>query len=515
LAQAPNPEIPDFEERVKWIAKNLDPNPTYRRFVYDHNDIFTALEQAVERQEFYQGQSRSIPGRRQWQNALVNNRPSRIFINWLYILYPDLRPSQLETFTLDDFFAAGREIERHRRRWQVPIRYFSECRPHLAQIAKKYYREVDFGSDLDLGGISFPLLVKKNWIRKEPLCLTGETETEHLTLPDRARTFDPKRLPGLKGDYVSYKAALAYATRKLVKPEPQHNGEIFCADSTLHDAGGFIGFKYSLSRYFVYINTCEVLGAELADWVLSHESDEAPPLLPFRGEPGDAFNLEQRASYPGINCLSVFINYSNDKLGRGNYFLLHKRDETQLEAQNTIHVVPAGGHQGFSKGAQADDTAIWRTMVREFAEELFDMEDLYRQRESWEDFLQYKSILKIRDVFFGSVEAAAKAYLHGFGLDPVTLKPEVLITIVINWEIVTRQWPNVRLKFNWELQGPKKISRCAWVPLSKENLLAQARGGVQSIGNNDDTFLGTLPAGAACMIQTARHYDHLGLPNSV
>lgn len=153
-------------------------------------------------------------------------------------------------------------------------------------------------------------------------------------------------------------------------------------------------------------------------------------------------------------------------------------------------------------------------MMREFAEELFDMEDLNKQPETWGDFLQSPKVAKIKEVFFGQANPAAKVHMHGFGLDPITLKPEVLITIVIDWDVARKQWPDVRLKFNWELQkqGDSTDTRHQWERLSKENLLYQARGGVQTLGNADDTFMGTLPAGAACMIQTARHYDFLNLP---
>ncbi|HEX2591070.1 MAG TPA: hypothetical protein VHL34_06225 [Rhizomicrobium sp.] len=514
MAQKPNQLIAGFQPRLEWLANNLDPNPAYRRFISDGNDILTALEQAVERGEFFVGETKSIPGRRQWQNALRDDRPSPIFLKWLYALFPDLLPAHFEAPTLAEFLHIGAEIQANRERWRPAIRYFAEHRTELAITAKEYYREVDESAELNFGGIMFPLLAQRGWIRRVPLRLDEASEAQYLKFPEPGRSFKRLCLDGLKGDYVAYKGALAYATRKVVRPEPQHNGEIFCAKHVLQDDFGFVGFSYYLARYFSYINTCELLGAELADWVVSHRDNDSPPPLSFRGKPSAAFDLENRAAYPGVNCLTIFLNYSERKslIGRGNYFLLHKRDETQLQAQNTVHIVPSGGHQGWAKGARAEDTAIWRTMMREFAEELFDMEDLAKQPETWGDFQRHKDVARIKETFFGAINPAARAYLHGFGLDPITLKPEVLVSIVVDWEAAKKRWPDVRLKFNWELQSQDGTTRHQWERLSKDNLIVQARGGIQTIGSRDDTFLGTLPAGAACMMEVARHYEYLGLP---
>ncbi|HEY7644137.1 MAG TPA: hypothetical protein VH858_03805 [Hyphomicrobiales bacterium] len=514
MSKKPNKKIAAFQQRVQWIATNLDPNPTYCKFTSDYNDIFTALEEAVRLGTFHRGETRSVPQRRQWQNALKDDNPSSVFLDWLYTLYPDLTPSHFEAGSFDEFLLLGRPIQESRERWLPAIRYFAKERTALARVAINYYRNHDDSHILDIDDLSFPLLTKPGWIRSKPILLQETTERQHLRYPDAGRSFSPQRLTGLRGDYVAYKGGIAYATRKSIKPEPQHNGEIFCAKHVLKDEHGFIGFEYFLSRYFSYINTCEVLGAELADWIIANKEEMLPPELMLRGAPENAYNLEARASYPGVNCLTVFLNFKPTKLhDYGNYFLIHKRDETQLQAQNTVHVVPAGGHQGFARGAQPEDTAIWRTMLREFAEELFNKEQISRQHETWADFLKYKDVKKIKDVFFGSATSAARAYLHGFGLDPITLKPEILITIIIDWRIAEKQWRGVQLKFNWELQTQhKNKTREQWERLSRQNLLRQARGGVQTIDGNDDTFLGTLPAGAACMIQTARHYDHLQLP---
>lgn len=510
MPQRPNPKIVEFRKRVEWVTLNLPPNPKFRRFVADVNDVYSALEDAIREKAFAVGSYEIVPDRQTWQRAFRIDSVPKIYLEWLYTLYPDLSSSQLEYETFDGFLERGNKISGDTKRWGNAIRSYANKRAHMAIKAKRFYSEIDYSKNYDMEELEFPLLTKVGWIRTTPLPLKENTEDRYLESPSPIQDYGPRLLSGLSGDYVAYKGALAYANRRVVKPEPQHNGEIFRANSVLLDEQGFVGFKYGLARYFDYINTCEILGAELADFELRHPNEDLPPTLPFRGPPEDAFDFSNRAAYPGINCLAIFLNYSEPRLRRGNYFLLHKRDETQLQAQNSVHVVPAGGHQGFAKGGWLEDTSIWRTMTREFAEELFGMEVLETQPENWEDFLEYQDVRRIIHAFFRTSSPAANAYLHGFGLDPITLKPEVLVTIIIDWDKVPQGPGGFKLKYNWELQQKSKKTgtRHQWARLSKSELLRQAKGGVQSIGH---TSLSTLPAGAACMIQTARHYELLGL----
>lgn len=505
-----NLRIPGFKKRVEWMVDNLDPDPAFRRFVTDSNDIFTALEDAaLAQQTFAIARSEKVPVRRTWQLALQHDSVPDIIIDWIDTLYPDMSREHLTVEALPAFLARGEKTARARERWRPAVRLYAEERARLSDMARKFYRVLDESARLSVGDVEFPLLTQPGWMRNSPIELTESSEDPILTDPGRARTFVPPKLDGLVGNFTGYKGALAYRNRRVIKAEPQHNGEIFCVSRVLQDSNGFIGFDYDLAKYFDYINTCEILGAELADFLIDNPQPDEDAVLPLRGSAADAFDFSLRASYPGVNCLSVFLNYSDARRPKGNYFLLHKRDETQLQAQNTVHVVPAGGHQGFAAGADRRDTAIWRTVVREFAEELFNIEDLYRQPESWEDFLLHPKVAKIRDVFFRSENPAARVWLHGFGLDPVTLKPEVLITIVVDWAKVLTRWEKPIIEFNWELQKKVKKdgTRDQWVPLSQAELLRQARGGVQSLG---DRFLPMLPAGAACLLQTYRHYGLMG-----
>jgi hypothetical protein len=503
---------------VEWVIENLDPDPAFARFISAPMDIYKTLMSAIEKRRYqihsgYSDSTHRTTGltERYWLKALETDSVSPVFANWICDLFTDLKREHLLEPNIEKFLQLGENIRTARQYWRAPALYYAEHRKTLHAAAMSFYDAVQFhGHDFPT---PFPLLVRPGWIRNAPLELKESIEERFLSVPGPIRVHDAPRLDGLSGPYITYRGRLGFAKRRVIRAEPQHNGEIFCARTVLLDEGGFVGFDYDLGLYFDYINTGEILGAELARYVLDNEEtfEPWPERFRLRGAAEDAFDLLNRAAYPGVNCLSIFLNYTEPgKLSLGDWFLLHKRDETQLQAQNTVHVVPAGGHQGFAKGAQREDTSLWRTAVREFAEELFDKEGLDRQFETWSEFAEHPEIKQIKHSFFDEPDPAAKLYLHGFGLDPITLKPEVIFTLIVDWSKVRTRSHN--LKFNWEMQTPDpKITRHQWVRLSKENLLREATQPRQSFG---DRALDALPAGAACMLLTMKHYAELGLRNN-
>lgn len=513
-----NPQIRDFRQRAEWIRLNLDPFPKYGRFLHDVNDIYKALDNAVKSNTYQLGlvsdleKDRKVPNltKRTWNTALKDDSVSPAFIDWMCELFPDLQREHLLCETLDEFLRVGKPIQDARDHWAESIRFFSRHRKKLHAAAMAYYANSSNRNVKTHGGHPFPLLTQAGWIRSSPLLLTEDTEHAILEMPGPIRSYRPRSLRGLRGAYVNYRGTLGFPNRYQVFKEPQHNAEIFCAREVLLKDGEFVGFTYDLSMYFDYINTCEVLGAELSEWVLSNPLGNLPDKFVIRGTPESAFDLTNRAAYPGVNCITILLNYKERSKLNGHYFMLHKRDETQLQAQNTVHVVPAGGHQGFAAGAQPEDTAIWRTMVREFAEELFNREDLYKQSQTWSEFLRHDDVAKVKRLFFDGPRACAKVYMYGFGLDPITLKPEVLCAIIIDWRLVQSRSVGTKFEYSWELQTNKAgETREQFVPLSLENLVIQATQRRQSIG---DQRLDALPAGAACMLLTAKHFKELELP---
>lgn len=500
----PDPRLAGLSERLDWVVNNLCPNSWYATYLRDRHEVYTLWLDARSA-----GDVPNSPGmsERNWRAAVAEDRLSPAFERWLYILFPDLEPSHLRCEDLAEFVRRGQALASMRQRWHRAIEYFSKNRAMLAQSARRFHLAAESRPVEGVAVADFPLLVQEHWIRKAPLELTEGCEEPWLTVPSPFQAVDAPRLEGLLVDYGSLKGAVTHRNRPR-RIDSHHNGEIFRATTVRFDSGGFIGFDYQLAFYFDYVNSCEALGAELADRMLQAGGSEVLGVLPLRGDPESAFELARRVSYPGINCLAIFRGFNSGDLVRGDYFLLHKRDETQLQAQNCIHVLPAGGHQGFSKGARAADCAIFRSVVRETLEELFDKEELSKQSDSWTDFTELPGVRPLVDLLFRGSDRCARIFLHGVGLDPITLKPEVLITIVINWQLAKRRMPGIALKFNWEVTSRLKDApkRHQWVPLTKEHLIVEARGNMQSLNGKS---LDTLPAGAACMLLAARDLELL------
>jgi hypothetical protein len=509
-----NPVVPAFRERVTWIVENLDSDPTYARFVSEPNDVFSTLTAAIDRGDYAIASDlgenvdrRTRIDVRTWNRALQTGKVSPVLLHWLCDLFPDLTLQHLLTPDTDAFNARCDAMVAARQAWDAPARLYAKERRRLESAAMRFYRDVQWTGLDDVLAAPFPLLVRPGWIRGRPLRLDPRTEASWLKPPGAIRPFPPLRLEGLAAPYVTYRGKLGFPRRRVVRREAQHNGEIFTVAEVLAPAGEFVGFDYDTAFYFDYLNTCEILGAELARRLIEGEEISPDSDLPLRGRPQDAFDFSRRAAYPGVNCLTILLGYGDKEVEPADWVLLHKRDETQLQAQNTLHVVPAGGHQGFAKGSLAADTALWRTLAREFAEELFNEESVSRQSENWADFNRHPGVQKIVGCFFEGPEPAARVYLHGFGLDPVTLKPEVLCTMVIDWPRAARH--GMKLKFNWELQtGRVGETRHQWAEFTRETLVRTATQQIHSYAGQP---LNPLPAGAACMLLTAHHLPAMGL----
>ena len=375
----------------------------------------------------------------------------------------------------------------------------SRRRGELALIGKRYHSDVDAAQRARFAYQNFPLIVNDGWVLDRPIPLSEATNAK-LPKLSFAPQIDPRPLAGLSATFMTLKSKTLNHRNPAL---PQYDGDCYRVLDITPTARG-LDIEFGPGKYFDYVNSCEVLGVELADWRLVHPTEQAPQALPLRGRPDAIFDFKARSACAGVNCLTLLMDYP--KVGgrsTGNYFLVHERGEATLEAQNTVHVIPAGGHQPLKTGFGDDrEVQIWRTAVREFVEELFSKEELALQKREPDDFLDRDGVREIVDALFRGARGAkpsAHVYLLGVGLDPVTTKPEVLIAIVANWRKALAGGVS-RLNFNWEGQGD-------WVELSAENLQREARGNIRT--SSAGVRLPTLPAGAACMQIAARHLDFL------
>jgi hypothetical protein len=414
-----------------------------------------------------------------------------VYIEALIKIFPELPRELLTTPEYASFEAGAADIRKATERWKNAATYFAKNRAPLAKLGKRYYRGVDETEE------DFPLIARRVWILDAPMLLE-----ENAPLPTFTREFRPARitrLGGLACDYTHIKGSLSPAVR-----QPFDGDAYRLLDARNED--GKLAFMLGDATYFDYVNSCEAIGTEMADFALTNAEAErllADPAaafsqtLPLRGFPSEVFDLQRRCSVIGVNCLTMMKSYfagtnSDERRRLVNKFPLHTRDESTLEAQNTTHVVPAGTHQPMSEDfGDMRDASIWRTAVREFCEELFNREEVARMCRHGEDLLEHARVKPLVNALFRS--GAGKLHLMGFGLDPVTTKPEFLVAIVVDWREAAIK-ADLKLEENYE-------GRVRLHDLSKVALQERAA--------RPDNTKPLLPAAKACLLQAVRHYDVL------
>jgi hypothetical protein len=383
----------------------------------------------------------------------------------------------------------GRAESAALKRWTEATLYLAAHRDVLATLGKRYHRAIDETPDK-------PLIGRRDWLLDEPVQITRSAPASRFdhAIPD----VEGRRLQGLPVDYTELKMQLSSGTNF-------NNGDSFRMLDVAPNAQS-LEFTFGCGKYFNYLNTCEALGAELADFAVRFPSDVErlrsdlstpfPSSLPHRGLPADIMDFSNRSAFVGVNCLLMMRNYSDHHVGdegRRDVFALHDRGKTTLEAQNCTHVVPAGGHQPMTEEfGDEREFGLWSTVVREFCEELFNKEEASRMRGLGESFLDHRNVRPLIRAFFDS--GAARSFLLGVGLDPVSTKPEILVALVVDWRLAANLSNRLKIEENYE-------GRVRLIDLSKASLERQV--------NRTRTEKPLLPAGRACMVEAIKHYDFL------
>jgi hypothetical protein len=152
--------------------------------------------------------------------------------------------------------------------------------------------------------------------------------------------------------------------------------------------------------------------------------------LPFRSLVGDPFDLSRRALLPSIDTLT--IRKARD--GSAS-FLLHFRDPASVATASSLyHLMPAGVFQPSSVAPwhQANDFSLWRSSMREFAEEFPNLEEADGSSMTPID---YDGLEPYRSMNAAREAGAFRMWMFGIGLDPLTLCGEILSVAVIDAEV--------------------------------------------------------------------------------
>lgn len=486
--------IEKFGERLAWMIDHVEHNHLC------FGDPNKPLDKPTSVTAIYRALCELLPGKivklPTWEKYLSGETSTSLAVMLgLREIYPSMPFEVLTTGTFADFEVATAQVTAARNRWADATKHVASHRDELAKLAKQYYQTVDASHDYRPveDGPVFPLITQPGWLLEEPVLLTETDPVAKLQRHiDDAKGFE---LAGWKAPYWMIKKALM----GIKSGARLTNGPTFRVSEISAD-GRKINLKYSCGWYFNYIDTCEALGAELADFAIHNAGKvPGPDDLPLRGEPERVFDFRNRSAFPGVNCLLILKNYfegtnSDERKRMRDEFLMHFRPGTTLEAQNTWHVVPAGGHQPLTDSFVSDeDQSLWRSAVREFVEEVFNKEEAAKYRKSGVSFLDHPEVKPIVDKVFRK-DGVAKIYLMGMGLDPVTTKLEILVAIVVDWKKFMTRAEGLKIEANYE---GKIVHR----ELTKDMLLAAATRG--------EDGRPVLPAGSACLLMAHKFLDRL------
>ena len=133
-------------------------------------------------------------------------------------------------------------------------------------------------------------------------------------------------------------------------------------------------------------------------------------------------------------------------------------------------------------------------------EELFNKEHLSKINSSSYDFFEHPEVKRYVNTIFRT-QGRAAVYFLGMGMDPLTTKPEALVTIVVNWKAVVMANADGKLKiglgsFETDMKQNYEGGQIHFQDATPANLLREAR-----IGRNNKPVL---PAGAGCMMLASR-----------
>ncbi len=359
-------------------------------------------------------------------------------------------------------------------------RTYRENRHDLRPIARKYYAKVAHPD--------FRVVTKSQWLAGSPIPLAQfDQELQKHWMPNEPKLHLPPSLLRLL-DGLTYSNLIA-----RIDPEVEQENRFCYRLITVRTQDRF-ELVCCPSQYSDFINSCDALGFELADWYLrNHKTARRSPRsngtdLPARRPARQIFNFQNRAACIAISTVLLVLHKSP---GRHYFYLAPRASKRLLDSPGGWHVVPSGQFQPETpKDANHDrDFSVERNVMREFAEELLGKKKLEQLIWDEEDFYEDP---KVRPLVRGLKSGFVRMYFLGMGCDPVPTKPGLFTAMVID----ARHVPKGILKFlgNWESGG--KVLPVLLNQLEKYSL-------------DPDV----IPDGATCLKLAHQHLDVLMAPH--
>ena len=381
---------------------------------------------------------------------------------------------------------AGRLAPDSPERWRAARAEMNQRRHLLTQAAGRLY------PDTPRVGTT-ALLCRPEWIPARPLALdevsltwaghppvatvTGAEPASALVRPLRA---DGSRYPG----YADAIAALD--PPELFENRPSYR--LVAANLTDGDRQ----LDLSLGRYFDGVNVGEALAHEFAAAWPDPPGPPAAGSLPFRELIGDPCDLSRRSAMSAITTLTLRRTAAGDAS-----FLLHWRDPAKVtHAGGLYQVIPVGIFQPADDNPASvrNDLSLWRSMAREFSEELLGTPEDYRALGTPLDYGRWPFYREL-----AAARAAGKLSVAcvGLGVDPLTFAADILTVAVFDSDVFDRVFAGlVAANAEGRLIGPDApaVPGTPGVPFTREAIRLLA-GGSES-----------MQAAGAAVLQLAWHH---------
>jgi hypothetical protein len=308
------------------------------------------------------------------------------------------------------------------RRWLDVREYLDAHRFDLGRDAAAAYPDVE-----RLGPT--PLLAPPGWVPTTPLPL----DRVILDLNDSSRSVGagwlasraapvvlPERLGG--GRYESYSDALAQLTGR--KFENRQTYRLRYAD--LRPSAPTL--RFGLGNYFDHLDIGEACAHEFAAAQLGLLD---PAEQSIRATIGDPCDPDRRPVNLAISTLTLRFDR---KAGEAT-FLMHRRDPEKVgHAAGLYQVLPTGVFQaaGEARWNLRNDFSLWRSMVREYAEEFLGESEDYGAERAPIDYDAWPFAARMKHGLDGG---GIRTYALGMGVDPLTLATDLLTVVVIDAEL--------------------------------------------------------------------------------
>jgi hypothetical protein len=173
--------------------------------------------------------------------------------------------------------------------------------------------------------------------------------------------------------------------------------------------------------YFDSLDIGEACAHEYAAAVLL---DSAKPLREAVGAPWD---LSRRPTNIAVSALTLRV----DQQAGEATFLLHRRDASKVgHAGGLYQVLPVGIFQpsGNAPWNERNDFDLWRSLIREYAEELLGGSEDYDSERAPIDYAAWPFAARLNEA---RREGTVRAYVVGLGTDPLTFATDLLTMIIV------------------------------------------------------------------------------------